>query len=375
MSDPLLILVVVLLLLLGGVVLVLVLRTLAANALERNTRQFLDLAEQRLAVSREQAARDLEERRLAIETLLAPLRETLGKLEARTGEIEKAREGAYRGLEEQIRLLHETAVDLQDRTTTLAAALRSGSARGRWGEVALRNIAELAGMSEHCDFLEQKTTADGKRPDMTVKLPGGRLIAVDAKAPLDAYLDAAEAVDEKARDAALARHVSALRGHVRALAARDYASGLEGDVDLVVLFLPGDAFLSAAFSRDPDLQIEALRSRVLVAVPTTLVALLRTVAIYWQQRSMAENAEAIYRAAEELYARTAVFGEHLARTGKGLRDAVKAYNAAVGSFETRLLPMGRRLEDVKVAEQLKRDLQSPGLVEEEPREPADRSGE
>jgi DNA recombination protein RmuC len=222
-------------------------------------------------------------------------------------------------------------------------------------------------MTEHCDFEEQTAIAEGKRPDMTVNLPGERKIAVDAKAPLTDFLAAAEATDEKQRNAALDRHVKALRTHVKALAGRDYAEALGSDLDLVVMFLPGEQFLSAAFAQDPDLQVEALRSKVLIATPTTLVALLRTVAIYWQQKSLAANAEAIATVARDLYQRAAKFGDDLERLGKGLGAALRAYNDAVGSFDRRLMPMGRRLEELKVSEQTKRDLAAPQPIEEEPR--------
>jgi DNA recombination protein RmuC len=204
---------------------------------------------------------------------------------------------------------------------------------------------------------------------MIVRLPGNRLIAVDAKAPLAGYLAALEATSDTEREDHLARHARDLRSHVRTLAARDYALGLGSEVDLVVLFLPGDPFLGAAFARDPEIQVEALRSRVLIATPTTLVALLRTVAIYWQQRSLAENAEQIAEIARELYDRATVFSEHLARMGKGLAGAVEAYNSAVGSFERRLLPLSRQLESLKVAEQSKRQMEHPALLGELPREP------
>jgi DNA recombination protein RmuC len=205
---------------------------------------------------------------------------------------------------------------------------------------------------------------------MIVRLPGERRIAVDAKVPLSGYLEAHEASTEEAREAALDRHVAALRLHVRTLAGRDYAEGLGGGTDFVVLFLPGDPFLAAAFSRDPELQVDALRSRVLVATPTTLVALLRTVAIYWQQQSMAENAALIADTARELYERAALFGEHLGRVGKGLRDAVDNYNSAVASFDSRFVPMGRKLEELKITKQARRVLESPGVVEQAPRSPS-----
>ncbi len=342
-------------------------KALASAALEGNAKQFLELAEQRFGKSEATARAELEKRKQAIDEMLAPLRETLGKLADRTGQIEVAREGAYKALREQVEGLMSLTSSLQDKTTTLATALRGSQVRGRWGEIALRNVAELAGMTEHCDFEEQETLEDGGRPDMTVRLPGGRLIAVDAKAPLTAYLEATEATDEAAREKALDRHVAALRQHIRTLSSREYATGLRGDVDMVVLFLPGDPFLAAAFARAPDLQIEALRSKVLVATPTTLVALLRTIAIYWQQRSMAENAEKIAGVARELYDRAALFGEHLGKVGRGLSTAVDAYNDAVGSFERRLVPMGGKLEDLKVADGAKRRIEgAAGMVEEGP---------
>ncbi|HSN56009.1 MAG TPA: DNA recombination protein RmuC [Candidatus Sulfomarinibacteraceae bacterium] len=342
-------------------------KALASDALEGSSRQFLKLAEQRWQTTREEAAGDLEKRKAAIEGLLKPLEQTLKNLDEKTGSIEKERRGAYDALKEHLTLLHGATSSLQDKTATLASALRGTQVRGRWGEIALRNIAELAGMSEHCDFVEQATVGDGKRPDMVVKLPEGRLIAIDSKVPLAGYLKAVEAVDDAARDAGLREHVQAVRAHIRALAARDYAADLEGDIDLVVLFLPGDAFLAAAFGEDPDLQVEALRSRVLVATPTTLVALLRTVAIYHQQRALADNAREIADTARELYDRAAKIGEDLGRAGRGLTTAVKAFNDAVGSYERRFLPMGQKLEDLKVTEQSRRRLEVPEPVALAPR--------
>ncbi len=342
-------------------------QSLAAAALKGSSEQFLALAEQKLAVAGGRASADLDERKKEIQHLLAPLRETLTKLEQRTGEVEKARVDAYSRIDSQVQTLAQATATLQEQTTSLASALRGSQVRGKWGEIALRNIAELAGMTAHCDFLEQSTVDDGRRPDMTVKLPEGRWIAVDAKAPLTAYLEANEATSDSRRNAALDRHVRALRQHVRTLAGRDYADALAGDVDLVVMFLPGDPFLAAAFERDPDLQVDAMRAKVLIATPTTLVALLRTVAIYWQQRSLAANAAEIAGVAQELYERAAKFSEELTGMGRGLKQALDAYNRAVGSFERRLLPMGRKLDEMKVAEQSRRQLEAPPAIEEEVR--------
>jgi DNA recombination protein RmuC len=342
-------------------------KALAVDALEGSSRQFLKLAEQRWETTREAAAGELEKRKAAIQNLLEPLKQTLKNLDEKTGAMEKERRGAYDGLKEHLTLLQNATSSLQERTTSLDSALRGTQVRGRWGEIALRNIAELAGMSEHCDFAEQETVGDGKRPDMVVKLPEGRLIAIDSKVPLSGYLKAVEAADDTARAAGLREHVQAVRAHIRTLAARDYAADLEGDIDLVVLFLPGDAFLAAAFGEDPELQVEALRSRVLIATPTTLVALLRTVAIYHQQRVLAENAREIADTARELYDRAAKIGDDLGRAGRGLKTAVDAFNAAVGSFERRFLPMGQKLADLKVTEQSRRELEAPDPVAVTPR--------
>ena len=346
-------------------------KALAATALQGSNEQFLALADQKLATKKAEAAADLDERKKAIETLVAPLAEMLGKLESRTTEIEKSRVDAYSRLDEQIQLLAKATETLKDKTTSLTTALEGSQVRGRWGEIALRNIAELAGMTEHCDFEEQATLAEGGRPDMTVNLPGGRLIAIDAKAPLTAYLEASEARTRADRDAALDRHVRDIRNHVRKLSGRDYAAALVAErgaeIDLVVMFLPGDAFLGEAFRRAPDLQVEALRSKVLIATPTTLVALLRTVAIYWQQQSLADNAQAIADTARELYERASKFAEELSSVGRGLSSALDAYNRAVGSFDRRLIPLARRLEEMRIADHSKRSLEAPAEVSEVPR--------
>jgi DNA recombination protein RmuC len=342
-------------------------QALAAAALQGSTKQFLELAEQRFATARTQSAADVDERKKAIESLVAPLRETLGKLETRTADIEKARVAAYESINVHVANLMQATQRVEKGTNDLSTALRGSQVRGRWGEVALMNVAEAAGMTEHCDFELQETTAAGNRPDMTVRLPGGRSIAVDAKVPLAGYLAAVEATTDEGRGAALDQHVAALRGHVRALASREYQTALGAGVDLVVLFLPGDPFLAAAFARAPDLQIEALRSKVLLATPTTLVALLRTVAIYHQQESIARNAQEIAGAARLLYERGSKFGADLVRLGRGLESAISAYNDAVGSFDTRFVPMARRLEELRVPDAAKPALEAPRTIDEAPR--------
>jgi DNA recombination protein RmuC len=344
-------------------------QALAAAALKGTSEQFLTLAQERLSKVRSEATSDLDKRRDAIESLLAPVREGLERIEGRTRQLEQARVEAYSRIDEQVRQLAEAAERLGDRTTSLTSALKGSQVRGSWGEIALRNVVEMAGMTEHCDFLEQETVEGGQRPDMLVRLPAGRFIAVDAKAPFSAFTEAAEATDDTTRKQALARHVRDLRAHVRALAARDYAAKIEGELDLVVLFLPGDPLLGAAITTEPRLLEESLRSRVLIATPTTLLALLRTVAIYWQQRELARNAQQIADVARELYDRAAKFGEELSGVGKGLQGAIDAYNRAVGSFDRRLMPMAGRLEELKAAEQSKRRLAAPEAIESTLREP------
>ncbi|MDH3404645.1 MAG: DNA recombination protein RmuC [Acidobacteriota bacterium] len=342
-------------------------QSLAAAALKGTSEQFLTLAQQRLETTRTRATADLEERRQAVENLVAPLRETLDRLDRKTTDLERSRAADASKIGEQVEQLARSTSLLRDETTSLSAALRGTEIGGRWGELALRRVAEIAGMTAHCDFEEQLTIAGGARPDMVVNLPEKRRIAVDAKAPLGAFLEASNARDDAGRRAALDRHAKGLRGHVRQLAQRDYAASLGEDTEFVILFLPADAFLGAAFQADPDLQVDALRSKVLLATPTTLVALLRTIAIYWQQRSMAENAEAIAVAARELYERAAKFGAELSAVGRGLATALDAYDRAVGSFDRRLMPMAAKLEEMKVAEGSRRELTAPELVGRRPR--------
>jgi DNA recombination protein RmuC len=342
-------------------------RSLSAAALQGSTEQFLALAEQRLATSRALAVQDLDERRAAIETVLSPVRESLERLDQKTSALERDRVEAYSRLETHVRSLANSTEGLQSRTMELANALRGSSQqRGRWGEIALKNVVELAGLSEYSDFQEQ-VSIEGGRPDLVVRLPGKRFIAVDAKAPLTAYLEASEATSDEARKVALMRHARDLRNHVKALAQRDYAAGLDGSLDLVVLFLPGDPYLSAAATTDPELQLGALRSKVLIATPTTLLALLRTAAHFWQQNALAENAQKIGEVARLLHERVGVFTEHLSKVGNHLEKATRAYNDAVGSFESRLRPLGTRLDELRVAEGSRQKIESPQRVDVTPR--------
>jgi DNA recombination protein RmuC len=270
-----------------------------------------------------------------------PIHDALARMDAKLGEIERERAHARGELDQQLRTLGAE-------TRALAAALRQPHTRGRWGELQLRRVVELAGMTAHCDFVEQASVAgEGRplRPDVVVRLPGGKQVVVDAKTPLHAFLDAYEAHDETARTTALAAHARLVREHIRRLSAKAYWDQFETSPDFVVLFLPGEHFWSAALEADPSLLEEGARQSVLVATPTTLIALLRAVAFGWQQERVTEDARAVAQLGRDLHRRLEVFAEHLGRVGRGLQTAVRAYDGAVGSFEQRVLPGARRLAE------------------------------
>jgi len=294
------------------------------------------------------AGATLEQRSAAIAASLAPFKEQLEKLAAGTQALETKREGAYGEIRQQLLSLAQTTQALQASSTTLLTALRSGSsARGRWGEMQLQNIVELAGMTKHCDFQTQVVLKDGSRPDMVVKLPGvDGQIPVDAKVPMDAYMRALDATDPVVRATELLAHAAALRQHVLALGKRDYAGALGARVDYTVLFVPGEPILAAAFEAAPELQSEAMERRVLIVTPVTLVALLRTVALYWQQQNLAQNAQVLWEGAREFHKRVTGFLRHFEGLGRALDGAIDKYNKAVGSYETRVLPQGRKLEEL-----------------------------
>ena len=309
---------------------------------------------------------------------IAPLTEALHRYERRVAELERDRVGAYEALREQVRAMHDVSGELRTETRQLVSALRAPQVRGRWGEHQLRRIVEAAGMLDHCDFSEQVsgcTDAGVVRPDLVVRLHGGRQVVVDAKAPFEAYLSAMEARDEPTRNGHLSQHAKHLRAHVDALSAKEYWSAFEPAPEFVVLFIPADPFLDAALQRDPTLLEYAFTRDIVLATPATLVALLRTVAYAWRQEALARNAVAVHTLGRELYTRLSTMGDHLARVGTSLGGAVTAYNKAVGSLEARVLVSARRLAELGVSaaelstpaqvEVAARALQAPELVDSE----------
>jgi len=324
---------------------------LSTKALEQNNAQFLALADARLMEARQAAQGDLDQRRQAIEQLLTPLADQLGRYEQGLRLLELERQRAYTGLSAQVKQLVESQDKLQSETRNLVTALRSPATRGRWGEMQLRRVVEMAGMLEHCDFDEQVQTTgeDGRlRPDMVVHLPGAKRVVVDAKVPMQAFLDATDAVDEPSRKAHLVSHARQLRAHVDALSKKSYWQQFDDTPEFVIAFVPGDPLLAAALEHDSSLLEHAVTNNVLLATPTTLIGLLRAVAYGWQQDALAENAREVQQIGRELYKRLATFGEHMAKTGRSLSGAVDAYNKAVGSLERNVMPQARRFQELGV---------------------------
>jgi DNA recombination protein RmuC len=332
-------------------------KALAGDALKGNNQAFLELANQNLSRYQAEARSELDKKQQAFAELIKPISETLKKTDEQIREIEKERKESFGGIAAQLKLMSQGQQQLETETRNLVNALRRPEVRGRWGEMTLKRLAELAGMVDRCDFQEQvhTNTEDGAlRPDMVIRLPDERELVVDAKTSLDSYIAAIEARDAQTRDSHLAAHARKVRERIKELAGKHYWDQFKQSPDFVILFIPGDQFLSAALDREPNLIEEALRQKVMLATPTSFVALLKAVAYGWRQVALAENAERIREHAETLHQRIATFAEHMQKMGGALERGVQHYNDAVGSLERQVLPAARRFTELGV--QSKKDM-------------------
>lgn len=330
--------------------LVLTFKSLSSDALKDSNLKFLQLAKESFSTLREGAKGDLEKRQQAIAEMLQPVKKLIQDVEGNLKQMEKARTGAYAGLQEQVKSLIESQQHLKLETNQLVQALRSPGVRGRWGEMQLKRTVEFAGMINHVDFVEQVTTSGGDegplRPDMIVTLPNNKQIIIDAKVPLEAYLSAIEAKDERVRDQHFAHHARQVKQHVRLLSSKSYWRQFRESPDFVVLFLPGESFFSAALEQDPQLIENSAEERVLLATPTTLIALLKAVATGWREASVAEQARAIRDLGRELFERLCTQSDHMVALGKSIERSVEAYNRSVRSMDSRVMVTARKFESM-----------------------------
>jgi DNA recombination protein RmuC len=326
-------------------------KALSSEALKSNNQSFLELAKSRLETFQQAAKGDLEARQKAVDEMVKPIRESLEKVDGKLGELEKSRLSSYAALNEQIRGLVETQLPrLQSETANLVKALRQPQVRGRWGEIQLKRVVEMAQMLEYCDFVEQETRSTEEsrlRPDMIVRLPGGKQVVVDAKTPLAAYLEAAESPDEAVQKAKLIDHARQVRDHMSALGRKAYWDQFQPSPEFVVMFLPGEMFFSSALQQDPALIEYGVNEKVIPATPTTLIALLRAVSYGWRQEALARNAQQVADLGKQLYERIASLADHWGAVGQRLEQAVKSYNDSVASLENRVLVSARRLRELK----------------------------
>lgn len=342
---------------------------LSSEALRSNSQTFLQLAQETLKRFQVHAKGELEQKEKAMENLVKPIRETLDKAEQQIRLMENERKQAYGALHKHLETLTQTQQTLHSETRNLVQALRRPEVRGQWGEMTLKRLVELAGMVDHCDFYEQQqaTSAEGQsRPDMIVRMPDERELVVDAKTPLDAYLSAIEASDDETRDKHLLQHARNVRARVRELSAKTYWAQFRRAPDFVVLFIPGEQFLGAALDVDRDLLEHAMRQRVILTTPTSLIALLRAVGYGWRQQALAANAERIRETGEDLYNRLATFSEHLSGLGRSLDRAVSQYNQSVGSFQAKVMPGARKFTELGVTE--RKAIEEPEQIEKGLRE-------
>ena len=343
--------------------------SLSTEALQKNHQAFINLALENLGKFQRGAEASLQQREQSMENMVKPIRDALDKTERQAQLMEKIRHQAYGALSQQIKSLAESQKHLQGETRNLVQALRRPEVRGRWGEITLKRLVELAGMVEHCDFYQQEHTSNGNaaiRPDMIIRMPGKREVVIDVKTPLDAYLSAVEATDVKYRAAFLRRHMMNVRQRVKELSAKSYWGQFEKTPDFVILFIPGDQFLSAALDQDHNLLEYAMSQKVILSTPTSLVALLRAIAYGWRQELLTENAEKIRVLGEEMYQRLAIFSEHLSKVGRSLDSSITHYNRAVGSFQSNLMPGASKFAEMGI--KARKEIETPEQTEKSARQ-------